>query len=172
MTEFAVTAIGADRPGIIARVTAVLFERGGNLRDSSMTILGGHFAITLLVSADVAAAELEAALVAATADLGLIVAVREVVPAGVTGARPTHGLAVRTRDRPGIVHAVATCLAEAGVNVTNLETRTLPGTPAVYAMMLEVTAPAEMDHDGLAELVRRHVTDAEVSAHPIAGATG
>jgi hypothetical protein len=57
--ELAVTAVGADRPGIIARVTRVLYEHGGNLEDSSMTILGGHFAIMLLVDAPTDAATLE-----------------------------------------------------------------------------------------------------------------
>jgi glycine cleavage system transcriptional repressor len=30
----------------------VLHERGGNLEDSAMTILGGHFAIVLLVATE------------------------------------------------------------------------------------------------------------------------
>ncbi|MBW3611674.1 MAG: GHKL domain-containing protein [Actinobacteria bacterium] len=49
MAHVAVTAIGTDRPGIVARVTGVLVEHGGNLEDSAMTILGGHFAIMLVV---------------------------------------------------------------------------------------------------------------------------
>ena len=41
---------GADRPGIVAAVTGVLVEHGGNLEDTSMTILGGHFAMMLVVA--------------------------------------------------------------------------------------------------------------------------
>jgi glycine cleavage system transcriptional repressor len=52
MHELAVTAIGQDRPGIVAAVTKVLHERGGNLEDSAMTILGGQFAIVLLVATE------------------------------------------------------------------------------------------------------------------------
>jgi glycine cleavage system regulatory protein len=85
--QLAVTAIGTDRPGIIARVTGVLHEHGGNLEDSSMTILGGHFAIMLLVSCDAAPDALEEALRTATEDLGLVVTVRPVGP-GRTRRRP------------------------------------------------------------------------------------
>ena len=43
-TSFAITVVGHDRPGIIAEVTGALADLGGNLEDSSMTLLRGHFA--------------------------------------------------------------------------------------------------------------------------------
>src|SRR6266542_2052675 len=46
----AVTAVGADRPGIAAAVVKVLYEHGGNVEDSRMAILGGHFAMMLIVA--------------------------------------------------------------------------------------------------------------------------
>ena len=48
MPHVAVTALGADRPGIVAAVTGVLMRHGGNLEDSAMTNLGGHFAMMLV----------------------------------------------------------------------------------------------------------------------------
>ena len=48
--RLAVTAIGADRPGIVAAVTGVLTDHGGNIEDSTMSILGGHFAMMLVVA--------------------------------------------------------------------------------------------------------------------------
>jgi glycine cleavage system transcriptional repressor len=62
MPSLAVTVIGRDRPGIIAEVTGVLAGLGGNLEDSSMTLLRGHFAWTLIVDIDVSADELAARL--------------------------------------------------------------------------------------------------------------
>ena len=47
MPSLAVTVIGRDRPGIIAEVTGVMAGLGGNLEDSSMTLLRGHFTWTL-----------------------------------------------------------------------------------------------------------------------------
>src|SRR4051812_49909019 len=43
------TAIGRDRPGIVARIAKVLLEHGLNIEDSQMRILGGRFAMMLLL---------------------------------------------------------------------------------------------------------------------------
>ena len=166
MGELAVTAIGADQPGIIARVTGVLLDHGGNLEDSSMTILGGHFTIMLLVSTDAAADELEQALAEATADLGLVVTVRE-VGAGARSAPPSHVLSVYGSDRPGLVHGVSTVLADHGINVTDLNSRVLEGEGAVYAMLFEVSLPDDVDDNELAAAVAAAVPDTDVSIHPL-----
>lgn len=168
MPALAVTAVGADRPGIIARVTGVLLEHEGNLEDSSMTILGGHFAIMLLVETETEPALLEAALAQATRDLGLVVTVRP-VGAGSTSPPATHILSVYGADRPGIVHAVATILADHAVNVTDVTTRVLQGEKPVYAMMLEVSLPPELDAGALVAELRESpvLVGVEVSIHPI-----
>lgn len=44
-----VTVLGFDRKGIIARVSAVLFERGINILDISQTILDGYFNMVMMV---------------------------------------------------------------------------------------------------------------------------
>jgi glycine cleavage system transcriptional repressor len=164
--ELAVTAIGADRPGIIARVARVLLEHGGNLEDSSMTILHGHFAIMLLVSTDADPGELEEALAAATSDLGLVVTVRP-VGEGAASAPATHVLSVYGSDRPGIVYAVTQVLAERGVNITDLTTRVLGGGRGVYAMMIELALPAGDRQDDLAAAVSAAAPDVQVSIHPL-----
>src|SRR5262245_19908901 len=46
--ELAITVVGKDRPGIIADVSAALSRLGLNLTDSTMTLLRGHFAMTLI----------------------------------------------------------------------------------------------------------------------------
>jgi glycine cleavage system transcriptional repressor len=140
VAAFAVTALGQDRPGIVAAVAAVLRDRGGNVEDSAMTILGGHFAIVLLVEADDTADGLEHALRAATAHLDLTVHVNATT---VTTAmtEPTHLLSVYGPDRAGILAGVSAALADVGVNITDLETRLLPGDEPVYAMVIELVAP-------------------------------
>jgi glycine cleavage system transcriptional repressor len=162
MAQLAVTAVGADRPGIIARVTGVLLQHGGNLEDSSMTILGGQFAIALLVATDSSANELEQALADATGDLGLLVSVREVGP-GSHSPAPTHMLSVYGADRPGIVHGIAQVLADQRVNVTDLTTRVLEGERPVYAMMLEISLPDGVSQEALAAALRADVAEVEVS---------
>lgn len=141
MAELAVTAVGADRPGIVAAVADVLRERGGNVEDSAMTILGGHFAIVLIVSSEDEPAELREALLAATSEFGLTVSVSRAD--GSRGAiAPTHLLSVYGADQPGILAGVSRALADVGANVTDLETRVLgASTEPVYAMVVEVVCP-------------------------------
>ncbi len=42
------TVVGADRPGIVARVTDALYKGGCNLGEASMMRLGGNFTIILM----------------------------------------------------------------------------------------------------------------------------
>jgi glycine cleavage system transcriptional repressor len=147
--HFAVTAIGRDRPGIVAAVSSVLLEHQGNVEDSQMTILRGRFTIMLIVStADgVDVARLEADLERTSGELGLdAIALSEVgdVEPGVE-ATPSHVVSVYGVDHPGIVLAVTSALAGLGVNIVDLTTRLVAGGEGepLYAMMMEVTLPAE-----------------------------
>jgi glycine cleavage system transcriptional repressor len=145
--EFAVTAVGPDRPGIVAAVAAALHERGGNIEDSAMTILGGHFAIVLLVAATGSADELRDALRTATADLGLTISV-SAAGAERRPAEPTHLLSVYGADKPGIVAAVTAELADQGANITDLETQVIGEDEPVYAMVIELVATEADDLEG------------------------
>ncbi|MFA9443826.1 glycine cleavage system protein R [Egicoccus sp. AB-alg6-2] len=142
MSELAVTAVGADRPGIVAAVAEVLHQRGGNVEDSAMTILGGHFAIVLIVAGDDDADELRHALEEATSPLGLAISVSRA-----DGRRrpqePTHLLSVYGADRPGIVAGVTRAIADLGANITDLETQVIGHDEPVYAMVIEVVADDE-----------------------------
>lgn len=144
--HFAVTAVGADRPGIVAAVTGAFAELGCNLEDSSMTILRGQFAMMLVVDAPsgVTAGALEAALAGPAAALDLVVAVRPAAePAELEEAPETSWtVSVYGADHPGIVHGIAALLAERSVNIVDLSTRVVgsPGRPA-YTMVLDVTLP-------------------------------
>ena len=147
MTLLAVTVIGHDRPGIIAEATGILAELGGNLEDSTMSILRGHFAMVLLVSCDVTPDAVEAALHPMTADGRLVVSVREVpVEADAAPTGSAHLLSVHGADRAGIVSAVAGVVAGAGGNITDLSTR-LSGD--LYVLLAEVDLPAAVDPEQL-----------------------
>jgi len=138
--DLAVTAVGRDQPGIVAAVTEVLHERGGNLEDSAMTILGGHFAIVMLVATEDSEEALRDALTAATERLGLTISVSR-ADADRVDAEPTHLLSVYGSDRPGLVAGVTAAIAEVGASITDLETQVIAGEDtAVYAMVIEVVA--------------------------------
>jgi glycine cleavage system transcriptional repressor len=167
----AVTAFGADRPGIVSAATKVFVERGCNLEDTSMTILRGHFAMMLIVDtpAGLTPGELERALSGPAAELDLVVAVRALdddVPVSPPGDAWT--VSVYGVDRPGIVHRVSGLLAAEMVNIVDLTTRVIgdPAHPA-YAMLLEVTVPPELDVEELGGRLRElaHELGVECSLH-------
>jgi glycine cleavage system transcriptional repressor len=154
MSHLAVAAVGEDRPGIIAALTAAFVELGCNLEDTSMTVLRGTFAMTLVVSAPagVEAKDLEAKLAEPGARFDLLIAVRP-VPDTVPPASPGSHLSVSVygADRPGIVQGVTAVLAARGVNVVDLTTRVIGDTDRpVYAMVLEVVVPPDADADAIA----------------------
>ena len=168
----AVTAVGLDRPGIVAAVTKVLVDHGCNLEDTSMTILRGHFAMMLVVAvpAGVDATGLEASLAEPAAQHGLVVTVRPIddeVAAPVAGEVWT--VSVYGADRPGIVYGVASLLADLGVNIVDLTTRVIgePSQP-VYAMLLDVTIPVGVEAAGLQRRLEALAADLGVdcSLHP------
>ena len=172
MGHLAVSALGADRPGIVAAVTGVLVEQGCNLEDTSMSILRGHFAMMLVVAAPdgVDAGILERALAAAAERFELVVAVRAIdddVPASPAGA--PYALSVYGADRPGIVHRVAVALADLRVNVVDLATRMIGGADRpVYAMLLDVTVPTDVAVEAVEGRLDEVCGDLGVEEHDLA----
>jgi glycine cleavage system transcriptional repressor len=147
VSELAITVVGRDRPGIVAQVSGVLAGLGLNLTDSSMTLLRGHFAMTLICAGDSGTAVVEAALGPLTAGGDLVATVRVVPPEVVTLVPGTpYTLIVHGADRLGIVHEVTDVLARFGGNVTDLTTR-LSGT--LYLLSAEVDIPSTVDIDEL-----------------------
>lgn len=138
---YALSAIGEDRPGIVAAITAELLDLEGNVEDSQMAILRGHFAVMLIVAVPegVQQGELEARVDRVRTELGLAaVAVSPVEQVG-GGPAATHVLSVYGSDHPGIVASVSSLLAERGISITGLETRLGGGEKQpVYVMLMEI----------------------------------
>jgi glycine cleavage system transcriptional repressor len=166
VAHFAVTAIGRDRPGIVAGLTGALRDLGGNLEDVSSTILRGHFAMMLVVDAEegTTADKLRETLSAAGEALGVHVTVSD-VEAG-TPDRPaaTHVLSVYGADHPGIVAAFAGGLSERGVNITDLSCKLTSSEAPVYVMLAEVAVPAGIAPDALSKDISELAREVGVDA--------
>src|SRR6266566_3885379 len=96
------TVIGADRPGLVESVAALVAEHGGNWLESSMSRLGGQFAGILRVEVP---SERELALMSgleALAAKGLRVVVHPDQPLAAPEASRLSMLDVVGHDRPGI----------------------------------------------------------------------
>ncbi len=78
MSRVALTAVGTDQPGIVAALTGMLVDLGCNLEDSTMSVLGGQFAVLLVLETPdgIDAAAIETALAPVAKRLDLVVVVR------------------------------------------------------------------------------------------------
>lgn len=152
MKLYALSAIGRDRPGIVAAITGVLLDLEGNVEDSQMSILRGHFAVMLIVALPEAVGqeELERRVAEVRDELGLeAIAVSPVDELAGTEPIATHVLTVYGADHPGIVHTVSSALAERGVSITDLETKLAGGEGSpIYVMLMELAA-GEVDPEEL-----------------------
>jgi glycine cleavage system transcriptional repressor len=153
MPQIWLTAIGRDKPGIVARIADILLQHGLNIEDSQMRILGGRFAMMLLLRGDPDENAITRDLLEAGRDLGLdYIYIHPVEPADTEGAGPTHVLTVYGADHPGIVAAVANALTDAGVNITDLQTRLVGD---VYVMFIELSVPPGTEPAAAVEAVGR-----------------
>ncbi|HVZ80504.1 MAG TPA: ACT domain-containing protein [bacterium] len=143
----AISAIGQDRPGIVAALSKVLFEVGCNLEDSSMTRLRGDFAVLLLVSLPegLALSQLEEALGAVAGKLGLTHSVRVLNPSEAAASKDAglpHTLVVYGLDHPGIVYRVTQAAADRKMNITDLRTHVTNGPSGpLYSLAVDLDAP-------------------------------
>ena len=137
-----ITAVGRDKPGIIAALARAVLDLGGNLDDATMTRLHGAFATMVVARLPMGKTEADAraALQPVAEEMGLTVTVQS-VPDAHSETPPDTLLTVYGADKPGIVHAVASLLAARGINITDMDTR-LAGTveSPVYVMLLEAVA--------------------------------
>jgi len=158
MSHFALTIIGRDRPGIVSQVTEILYRQGCNIADSSCSILGGQFAMILIIShPSCADRESFGDAFAPLEESGLSVFLRTLKPGGERHPKMEGEIcmiSVYGSDKPGIVYRVARELGERGVNITDLNTK-LVGSEArpVYVMMLEAVLPPDLKEEELAEIM-------------------
>jgi glycine cleavage system transcriptional repressor len=117
------TAVGRDHPGLVHGLSSLIGEAGANIEDSRMAILGGEFAVILLISgsADAIARTKEIA-ARVEGELELRCILKETSPAPPSDYLP-YRIEVDGADRPGIVQAITSILAGRGINVASLESR-------------------------------------------------
>ncbi|MFH0963710.1 MAG: ACT domain-containing protein [Planctomycetota bacterium] len=165
------TAIGRDRPGIVEALSAFVFDRGGSIEDSKMAVLGGEFAVIMLVEGkEEALARIEREADKAGKKEGLSIALKRT-----TAGRPFEGptlayeLTGTGLDHPGIVYKISHALREAGANIESVETRARPGAMSgvsVFHAQMRLAAPAGVSiaelRAALEEVAREQNIDIEI----------
>ncbi len=134
------TAVGGDRVGIVDDISAVIEDAGLNIEESRMSVLGGEFAVIMLVSGEESAvSKIKQEAAAFSGRLNLHVEIKDTVaPMHTVTGRP-YSLESMSLDTPGIVHHVSRILHRFGINIEDLEAETLAA-PWTGAPMFHMTA--------------------------------
>ncbi|HEY4485509.1 MAG TPA: ACT domain-containing protein [Nitrospiria bacterium] len=180
MNAFAlITAAGPDRPGIVERLSRVLFETGCNIEDTSMTLLRGEFSTILIVRLPrgLSTAALEGRFAGVRRALGLSLMIKPLSAREVRRDRAGDGrafiLSVYGSDHPGIVHRVARVIAARSINVTDMNTRVIgPKKKPIYVMVMEVRVPPRVSIEALRRELRRlqKSLKVDISLNPVEAA--
>jgi glycine cleavage system transcriptional repressor len=149
------SALGPDRPGLVAEITGYLTERGANVEDSRMAVLGGEFGVLILVSGApeaVGAIERNKAALAEKTGLELLLRRTKSPEEHRRAASVPYVVTAEALDHEGIVRAVSRALHGAGVNIASLETSTYQapdtGTP-LFRLEARIDLPPEITADKL-----------------------
>jgi glycine cleavage system transcriptional repressor len=160
MTTVLVVGTGPDQPGLVAGLTQLLSQLGGNIQDASMTKLANTFAMLLLVSLPQSAqASLTQQSQQVATQLGITLDVRPVVVVAPAMPTTTHQLqaamiTVAGHDHMGITASVTRLLADHSVNITDLNAQRFMGDGGlVYMMLIEVLLPPSLTLDAIKALL-------------------
>lgn len=152
---FIITAVGPDRPGMAHAMAARLAAYDCNIEDTTMTRLGGEFAMILLVTPPpgLGLENLVQELESLKSSHSLFVSCKEIMDASTEATReavPRYILSVYGPENKGLVARITDALAARGVNITDVQTRVANG-GTVYVMIFEIELPPELPAEMLQE---------------------
>jgi glycine cleavage system transcriptional repressor len=150
-----ISVLGNDRPGIIAAVSRLLYEKESNIENVSQTSLQSEFAGIFIatIPARMPLAELKTSLAAVLDPMGLQVHVKPVEPRHEeTNGTVDESFVITTRgpDQKGLVARVTEIIARHQVNITNCQAVFKGGEdPDSNIMIYEVDIPPQTDQHAL-----------------------
>jgi glycine cleavage system transcriptional repressor len=163
-TYFILSAIGKDRPGIVADVSEVIYECGGNIEDSSMSLLRNHFALLLLFSTEREEVnqKLSTGLKRLEWEKKLTVFFSPISfeEAHPRAKEPAERFEITTSgiDHAGIVYKVCRLLADRGINIVDMETHRVAsaesGTP-IFEMEIDIEIPQSISEQSVRDELHR-----------------
>lgn len=143
--HFVIAALGNNRPGLVHQLSKAVKDCGCNILDSRMAVLGGEFAVILLLSGTWdAIAKIESMIPRLEDSLDLtLISRRTEVREKVANLMP-YAVEVVASDRPGIVHDIAQFFSSRDINIEELFTGSYSaahtGTP-MFSLHVTISVP-------------------------------
>lgn len=160
-----ITALGADRPGIVNTITRHVSSCGCNIEDSRLAMLGEEFTFIMLLSGTWNAITLiESTLPLKGAELDLLIVMKR------TTARPrprpampaTVWVQVEVTDSPHLIERFTALFDSHQMNIAELVSRTQPGDEStVPTLFIQITAhsPASQDASNIEQAFKALCTE-------------
>jgi glycine cleavage system transcriptional repressor len=141
-----ISALGDDRPGIVEALSHAILENNCNIEDSRMSVMGGVFAVILLVNGEGAALDkLQQALPGIADQNQLTLTTRQGGERSATGNFLPYQVQIVAMDHPGIVNRLSQFFAKRSINIQQLETSSYSAahtaTP-MFAVHMKIEIPA------------------------------
>ena len=132
------TLVGEDSTGIVAKITAALYEAKLTLGEASMIRLGGNFTIMMMVKAPADDGCIDQALSPLIDEMGLCMHLDPIEGHLHQHVVPNITVRVNGADQAGIVASVTTALANQGFNILDLTSDVAGNNDnPLYIMMIE-----------------------------------
>jgi glycine cleavage system transcriptional repressor len=142
------SAIGQDRAGIVQAISQSITECGCNITDSRMTVLGGEFAVIMLLGGSWdAIVKLENSLSRLEKKLELIITSKRTENRMMTKNQLSYMVEVVAMDHPGIVHDIAKFMSSYQINIEDVATSSYaaPHTGTqMFSMTMTISIPSEL----------------------------
>ena len=142
-----ISALGNDKSGIVNELSKTILDQGGNISESRMTVLGGEFAMMLLVNGTQECIDNILSKLEETGEkLNLTLIAKETEVQNQNKKWLPYQVNVVSMDHPGIVHNISDFFSSHHLNIEEIETTTYPaahtGTP-MFSLDMTISIPAE-----------------------------
>ena len=142
-----ISALGNDKLGIVNELSKTILAQGGNISESRMTVLGGEFAMMLLVTGTQECIDNILSKLEETGEkLNLTLIAKDIQAQKKDQKRLPYQVKVVSMDHPGIVHNISDFLSSRDLNIEEVETKTYPaahtGTP-MFSLDMTISIPAD-----------------------------
>jgi len=145
-----ISGSGPDRVGLVDKISGVISSQDLNIEDSRMAVLGGEFALILLVSGEEKEVNwLKEHLAELGSKTGLNLSSRDTIAPTERALKQTlpYQMTVSGMDHPGIVREFTSILHKYQINIESMETKLSPaplsGTP-IFKLECKLAIPAEV----------------------------
>ncbi|VAX09235.1 Glycine cleavage system transcriptional antiactivator GcvR [hydrothermal vent metagenome] len=166
--QLVITALGEDRSGIVGALSEALTSRKLNIEDSRMSVLGGEFAILMLVSG---AGDAIDSLINSVSELESSLQMRLLVKQTLSRKKESTlvpcSVEVVAIDHPGIVQDITGFFSLHQINIVKMDTRCYPAAhtgATMFALHMAIGVPVEQSIARLREDFAERCDDLNLDA--------